>query len=199
MQRILSLVGLVLHTFSVPVAEATNPFSFVPCAGLPGCGGGLANVPMALVVTVVARLLEVTTALTVLMVVWSGVKMLLGMGDEGVETKSRWSITYALLGLALSLSAGTVVSLVTTETFFGGGDLPTSVIANITRIALILFNSVFAAVAVIAGARMVLAAGKSDEFGRGVTMLRAAIIGAIVVNMAKVIVQAFLSLPHGLA
>lgn len=197
------LPSALLLALLAPVAHATNPLSLVPCTGLPGCGGGFADLLLgAAIPALIARLLEATSSLTVLYVVWAGFRMLLSNGDQGVETKARWGIIYALGGLALSLAGGTIVSLVTTESFFGGGDViagPGSIVVNVIRIGLILFNSVFAAVIVIAGSRMLLAEGNSGEFGKGVTMLRVAIVGAIVVNLAKVIVQAFLSLPHGLA
>lgn len=196
------ILAALLHALSVPVSHATNPLSFVPCAGLAGCDRPPFDGVSAVLFFLAARLLEATTAFSVLYVVWAGVRMLLANGDEGVETKARWGIAYALGGMALSLAAGTIVSLVTSETFFGGGDILVgngSLVATAIRLVIILFNSAFAVVIVIAGVRMLLAAGNSGEFGKGVTILRMAIVGAIIVNLAKVIVQTFLSLPHGLS
>ena len=106
----------------------------------------------------------------------------------------RLLLTIAALAVPAAVLAASIVTFVTTENYgFVGGNVVT-VMASVVRIILTLFNVGFAIVIILAGLRMILAHGNADEFKKGGTMIKWAIIGGVVVNLSKAAIQAFLAL-----
>jgi len=176
-----------------------NPLDFIPCGGLPSCGAGAGNVLLSFTIpTIVSFLLQLAASLALVYVIYSGIQMLFSQGDESKIDKARNGILYALLGLGGAIFSGVAVTLVVSQVFVGGGsDIlfgPTGLIANGIGIVMQVFNVTFAIVAVLGGMRMVTARGRSDEFNKGIMTIVYAIAGAVVVNLARAIVQAFLLL-----
>jgi hypothetical protein len=192
------LLALAVLMLPVPVhAQGEMP---VICTGLAGCGQGIENTIFNNVLpAAVVLILQLAAGGALIFIVIAGVRMLLAYGDDSKAGEAKLLVFYALGGLALVLLSANIVSYVTTENFvqanpenfiFGPGGLLESVI----RIVLILFNAGFVVMIVLAGVKMLMASGAEDEFKKAGAIIKWAIIGAIVVNMARALVQAFLNL-----
>lgn len=171
----------------------------VVCGNLPGCGQGIENVLFTGTLPVVVSLMiQLAAGGAVIAIVVAGSELLLTGSEEGATT-ARKAVLYALGGLGLAIAAAPIVSFVSTENYgqvnpqnflFGPGGLLTSII----RIILVLFNTAFVIVIIFTGFQMVLAGGQSDKFKTASTRIKWAIIGAVLVNLARAIVQATLNL-----
>ncbi len=199
MRRLLLLAASLLFFVPEVLFAADDPLASVKCTGLIGCGGGMANILLISTIPAIAKLLlQLVAGLAVLFVGYSGCMIVFSMGDESKVTTARTQILYTLAGLAVAMCAGTIVSLVVTEKYLPYNPPGTSavllLIGSAVRIGVLLFNVAFTVIIIFAGMRMVLAQGKSDEFGNAMKMLTYAVIGAIVVNLARalVLVVAFL-------
>jgi len=168
----------------------------VACTGLPGCGEGPENVfETSIIPTALDLLFKAAAAGAVLAIIWGGILMLFSGGDDSKVGTGRKSIYYAFGGLGLALSANALVGFFVTEDWGtqGGGDVIFSgVLPALVRIALTLFNIAAAVVIIIAGFRMALSQGKSDEFKHGGKAIMWAAIGAVIVNVSKALVEAFM-------
>ena len=178
----------------------TPPTFFVLCKGLTGCPDGRENTLFNNILPRAAEFgIKLAAGGAVVMIVIGGVRMLLSNGDEGKVGAAKKSIYMAFGGLALTLTSATIVGYVITENYgqndpagfvFGEGGL----LASTVRLVLVLFNVAFVIVVMIAGLRMVLAAGEAGEFKKGGEVIKWAIVGAIVVNLARIVVGMFLNL-----
>ncbi len=197
----------VLLGIGLPLIAVAQVVPVVVCSGLAGCGQPVENTLFNNILpSLIALGIRVASGGCVIFIVISGVKMLLSAGDEGKATAARNGIFYALGGLAACLAAATLVGFVITgeygqctenqaacaqrDLIFGSAGLLPSVLS----IILTLFNVGFVVMVMIAGVRMVLAGGSPDEFKKGGEVIKWAIVGAIVVNLARMIVAAFLNL-----
>lgn len=189
------LTGLLL---ALPtVALALDQYPPIICTGLFGCGADPSNLILTNALpTAGAILVQLAAGGAIIAIAIAGVQMGVSYGDDGAITNARKAILYALGGLALVLSATSIVSFVSTENYgfsFGGGDI-VSVMAAIIRIMMTLFNVGFCLVVILAGLRMITSQGNADEFKKGGQMIMWAVIGGVIVNLAKAGVQAFLLL-----
>ena len=192
---------MIVRLFSI-VASSFQAFAAEPpivrCKGIPGCDSPPANVLATSVVPAISSLLlEAAAAGAILAIIWGGFLMVFSNGDDAKAGNGRKSITFGLGGLALALSASSLVSFVVTENFGqggGGGDFVfSSFLPAFVRIARALFNVAVAVVVIIAGFRMAISQGKQDAFHKGGTTILWAFIGAIIVNAARAIVEAFVN------
>lgn len=193
---LLTLACLAIAVLALPaLVLAVEPYPPLICNGLFGCGAPPSNVLLESALPIVATLLmQLAAGGAVLAVVVAGVQMATSYGDEGKITNARKAILFALGGFGLVLSSASIVAFVTTENYgFDGGNVVT-VMASAVRIILTLFNVGFAIVIILAGLRMITAQGNADEFKKGGAMIKWAIIGSVVVNIAKAGIQAFLIL-----
>ena len=192
--------SFLAFTFAlVPTPVAAQAMEVI-CVGLPGCGQGPENTLLTRVLpAVVFIMIQLVAGGSVIFIMISGVKMLLSAGDDGKAQAARKGVISAVGGLGLAIVSATAVSFITTENFgqanpqnflFGPGGLLDSVV----RLILTLFNVGFVIMVLYAGIKMALASGASDEFKKGGQIIRWAIVGAVVVNLARAIVQAFLAL-----
>lgn len=141
-------------------------------------------------------LLRVAAGLGIVMIAWSGIQMLLALGDESKITKAKWGIVYAMAGLTFALMSQVFVGLLVTENYGQWNTLDIFVsgaLASALRIMLTLLNVVFAICIVVLGIRMVLSQGKQDEFNTARKGILWAIVGAIVVNISNALIRAVLS------
>ncbi len=197
--RVIRLLLPPLAAFLALIPTAFAEISVV-CTGLAGCGAPPSNVLLTnLLPAAVMIMVQLAAGGSVVFIVIAGVRFLLSNGDEGQVTSAKKGIMYGLGGLGLTIVSATLVSFVTTENYgqanpqnflFGSGGLMQSVI----NIVITLSNVGFAVVVIAAGIRMVLASGKADEFKKGGQVIKWAIVGAVVINLARAIVQAFLNL-----
>lgn len=136
--------------------------------------------------------------ISVLMVVYGGVRMILNFGDEGAIATGRKSIIYALAGLLIALASSTITQVVFNLTTMGGSVVPRPDLEFMSRATVfitMIFNTVFAIIVIFTAFRLIAKAGSGDELSKAKTTLAWAIIGAIIVNAAYAIVNTFLNLP----
>lgn len=197
--RPIGIAGVAASILLPSAAAAIGPI-FVGCRGLPDCGRPPGNVIVSIILATFEILMAVAAGVTVVFVVLAGFQMLLTFGDESKVTKARMAILYALIGFGIALVAGSAVSFVATQYVGqgsaqgGAGTFVVMVLKSAVDVMVILFNALFLLMIAVAGIRMVMAQGKSDEFQKGMSIIKSAIFGAIVVNVAKALVQSFLLL-----
>ncbi len=191
-------VSLVLFPVAAFAVDAYPP---ILCTNLFGCGAAPDNVILNNALpTAGGILIQLAGGGAVIAIVVAGVQMVLSAGDEGKVTSARKGILFALAGLGIALAAGPIVSFVSTEDYgqsAGQGELlfaPNGVLASAIRIIMVLFNVAFAIMVIVAGIRMITGGGNVEEFKKAGNVIKWAIIGGIIVNLARVLVHAFLAL-----
>ncbi len=187
--------GLSVLFFALPSsAFAVDSYPPIICTGIFGCGEGYSDVLLTNTLPIVGTILvQLAGGGAIIAIVIAGVKMLLSQGDDGKVTSAKMGIMYALGGLGIAITASSIVSFVTTEDYWSDSTIP-GLLTSAIRIIMTLFNVAFAIIIIIAGIRMVISQGASDEFSKSGKSIQWAIIGAVVVNLAKVIIQAFLNI-----
>ena len=177
---------------------AVDLYPPIICNGLFGCGAPPENVLLNNTLpTVGALLIQLAAGGAVLAVVIGGVQMAVSYGDEGKITNARKAIMFALGGLGLAFVAAPIVSFVSSEQYYQGGDFlfgQGGIMASVIRIIMILFNVAFCIVIILAGLRMIIAGGNADEFKKGGNMIKWAIVGGVIVNLARAGIQALFAL-----
>lgn len=169
------------------------------CGTLPGCGQGPANVLFrGIVPLIVSLMVNVAAAGGIVLIIWAGFKLLFSKGEEGVFGKAKWAIIYALGGFALALGSESVVNVIARYPWgAGGGDTlfgPNGLFGLVIGLLFFVFNFIFLLVIMFAGYVMVVGGGNAEEYKRGFTMLRHAIIGAAIANLSYALVQGVLGL-----
>ena len=177
-----------MSTFASLLAQALPPYP--PCGSLPGCGGASNVIAQSIVPLVATLMLRIAAGGTVLAVVWAGYSMMLERSDD-VRSKQKWAIFYALLGLTVAILSQSFVSLVATENLGQGNTsdlLVGGVLRGVVQLLLNITNITFAIIVVLAGIKMVIAQGKSEDFSKARQTIFWSVIGAIVINAARVLV-----------
>lgn len=194
----MKLFAFLLGTFPQVALAAPPAPGIDPCSTIGGCslsGGGI----IALVIQNTAALfVSIAAGASVLFVVVGGFQMLLSFGNDSTVTKGKNSVMFALGGFALVLAAQAIVSFVVNNAIGGGLVLATvnpavSLMGVAVRMMLSVFNVAFALVAIGSAIRMVVAHGKSDEFGKARSALIFSIVGAVIVNVARALVNIILT------
>lgn len=195
------LLGLLCAILPEIVAAAAPTVN--PCQNMPSgfCQiGEQVNIRNRFVTDMAKFFVGGAAGLSVLFVVWGGFQMIMSLGDESKMTKGRNSVIFALGGFALTLASQTIVTVVVSRfTPLAGSTGPVLLEIQAVLVALMLnaFNVVFVAVAVIAGFRMVISHGKSDEFTKARNTLIFSVIGAFIVNVSKALVAGMLTYGFG--
>ena len=133
----------------------------------------------------------------VLMIVWAGYLMLFSAGDESKFGKGKIALFYAMGGLLLTVASQSIVQLVITEPAIQdlqGTPDELAFFARAVDILVLLFDIIFLLVIIYAGISIVYGLGKEEAATKGKNMLTWAIIGAIVVNLARVLADAAIGL-----
>ena len=187
-------VGLL---FAAQDLFAASPPATI-CGNLPGCTANPANVVTTNILPNLAVVgLRIAATGALLMIIWNGLAMIRST-DDGGRTKAKHGIFYALGGLLIAMTAGRLVGYVTTENFgqtnytdflYGG------IMASAVRIMLTLSNVILGFMVIWSGVRMVLAQGKSDEFTAARMSLFWALVGAVIINASRVIIDIILTAP----
>ncbi len=189
------LTALAAFALSVPQVPAQQ-IPAVICNGLIGCGAAPENLIVEGVLPMAAMILiQLVGGLAVLFIVIAGTRMTT-TGSEDDAGAAKKAIIYGLMGLGLAIAAAPIVSFIITENYTeaGGDMLLVGVMAAAIRIILTVFNVVLVIVIIYAGITMARSMGAGDDFKKGINMVKWAVIGAIIVNLARAIVQAVLNL-----
>lgn len=141
-------------------------------------------------------LLEIAAGLSVLFMVWGGILMLISMGDESSTTRAKWAIIYALIGLTGALLSQAFIGSVATIPLPPAGAVPTAadILGHAVQFLVNVVNILFFSVIIFSGIRMLVGHGQPEEFSRAKRVIEWAIIGAVIVNVARTLVRAVLSL-----
>lgn len=197
-----------LLTSAAAILTALLPFSgraaiTIYCGGLPGCVNAsvqsyLANVRDLLL----SELPDLVYLLGGLFIVIGGMYIVLSAGNSERVTKGKNTIIWAVIGI----SAMEVIAQFNPLTNFLIPELedPLYSVTTTTGPALItnsinlavstvknLLNVGLLGVAIFSGARMVLSAGKEDQYNKGREGLFWAAVGAIIINLVDALVTAF--------
>lgn len=193
MTRFLAPLLAFVAAFAPLVAHATDTV-YVVCTGLAGCGGTGELFTHALT-AILSILVTISAGMSMIFMVWGGFQMLLTFGDDAKGVAGKNTIKNALIGLAITMLSGSAVAFFASESFGGpSGDPFIGAMEAAVRIMITLFNVMFALALIYAGFEMAISRGKSEGFAAGTTIIQWAITGAIVVNLARAIVDAFIGL-----
>lgn len=186
--------GFALTFFAMVVPLVAN--AVIVC-GPGGCGDIVPQNTFVtnVVPTLIKVLVTVSAGMAVIFVIYGGIQMVTMYGDEGGVAKGKKSVIYGLGGLGVTMMAGTLVAMFANSNWGGNS---ANLIMNFMKSAAVfmvtIFNGLFG-VAIFYGAiRMAISGGKSDEFNKGVSMIKWSIVGALLVNFSRAIVQAFIGL-----
>ncbi len=176
---------------SLHVAAAPPPPVDCP-PSLPSCGSENTVMLVNILLLVVEFVVDLAVALSLLFVLWSGLSMVLAMGDDSKTSKAKTHIFYALGGVFVALSSQSIYSIfiqnydstVGPHDFIFGGVFPT-----LAEGIVLVFNPLFILSIIVAAIRMVIARGKEEDFNKAKSMLIWSIAGAVVINLAYTIVK----------
>lgn len=166
-----------------------------PCVGIPGDCSSAENV-LARFIPAIGRVwVSAAAGLAVIGVIVGGGKMMLNFGDESKIQQGKQAIVYSLLGFIIVLASQSIVAFVAFRTVEARGDEPLfDFMTAVVGAMLSVFNVAFVLMIILAGYRMVVGYGQSDEFNKARTMVIWAIGGAIAVNAAHAVVRVLLNL-----
>lgn len=182
------IFAILLGVFAPVVAYAQDPCIFVP-GGCPP-----ENIFQTTVVPTIANIfLRLTGGLSIIFIIWACIQLLLSGGDEGKIENARKSMLWSLIAMAIALLSQLFISFVVTESQNFGLQSPIDfdlqVMAQTVRVMLRGFNVVMGVVLFVAGAKMLLARGKTAEFDKAKMMLTWAIIAGILANISHFAIQ----------
>lgn len=187
----MNLVALALGLL-VPMAFAQDP-----CAHIPG-GCPPENVLVERTIPYAGELiLRIAGGLGVLMIAWAGFQMFLALGDDSKVSKARMGVLYAMFGLMLAGGSQLLVGFTVTEPTVAalqGNFSDVTAFAGAANIIVILLDIFFFLVILYAAIRMAFGQGKDDEMQKARGMIFAAVMGAIIVNLARVLAEAALGI-----
>lgn len=203
--RSVCLAGVLAHIWPLATQALT-----VPCMGLAGCTGGTGtlgddpgNLLSERVIPVIAAgMLNIAAGLALVFVVISGYKMVISAGDDSKFNSGRQGIIFSLVGLAVAVSSSSFISYVISENYgqdagFGGDPWlflygSDGLLGSAISVIMLLMNITLFLMVMYGGIQMVMGGGKTDAFQNGWKTIRFAAIGAIVVNIARWLVEATL-------
>ena len=195
MSYFLQAIGSIIFASQSAYADGAS----TACQLVDGCTP--TNTAALFLPPVASLLIGVVAALSIMFVVWGGLLMITSFGDDSKINNGKNSIIYALVGFAVALAAQTMVAIIVSHASVGvgGGASPyDNPIINTISIAigimLSVFNVVFFLIIIATGFRLVLAHGKTEETDTSKKMLIFAIVGAIIINLAKSIVGIVLNM-----
>lgn len=189
---------LSLFFAGIEQAIAQGIWDAVPCSELqPGCGEAPANVLENALPNLAVLMLQISTALAVLFVVWAGIRMITSFGDDSADLTQRMAIIYALMGLFLAIASQLLVSFVVTQDFGQSTgpeeNLALSLIASGVGVLLTILNGLLLFAVIYYAARLVMSGGDSGEYNIARNGLTTAVLGAIFVNTANALIQGITS------
>lgn len=139
-----------------------------------------------------ALLLRIVAGLSVLFIVWGGILMLISMGDDTKTAQAKWAIIYSLIGLFGAILSQAFIGTVA-QAPLTGAVTEATVIQTAVKHLVNAVNVIFLSVIIFAGIRMLMGQGQPEEFNRAKKLIMWAIAGAVIVNVARTLVRAVLS------
>ena len=132
-------------------------------------------------------------AIGVLAVMVGGAYMILAAGRDDWITKGRNTITWSCVGLAVIGFAESFVGFIRQETLgrLAGADFVLSVNNTLISTIFDLLNVSLFGVCLYLGMMLVISNGKDEQFSKAKNGLFYAALGAIAINLAQQIVNAF--------
>jgi len=189
MMHLLSFIGLWI----VPTAYAQGGAAVtVWCGGLIGCGAP-GEVLSGALLAILSVLVTLAAALSTVFFVYGGLQMVMPWAEGGMENGKK-TIKNALIGLAITLLAGVMVEIVLGADFGGPSENPIVAIMQwAVGAMLVIFNALFFISIVYGGIEMARDQGKGEGYNKGIEIIKTAVIGAILVNLSRAILDAFIS------
>ncbi len=177
------------------MALAQPMLPWVYCGNLPGCAPGYREYVTGAMIQLLLRFDTYVYVLGALFVMIGGGMIVLSGFQEEMVNKGRETIIWALVGVFLGKAASILVGFITLEAnSVGGGDLVIAVVSTLITSVLDLFRVGLFGVVIYCGMRMVVARGEQGELDKARNGLIYAAVGAIVINLAQVIVDAVVTL-----
>src|SRR3989338_6738909 len=144
-----TIAALIFFSFENVFAQQPPPVQCVE--GLLGCQGSGPRVPSpknflleSTLPTAIEILGTFAGGAAVILIAVAGVQMVLSGGDESKISSARFSILYALIGLAVAVMSQTIVAAVATESYAAAGEnLLVGLMRDVIRLILIAFNVAF--------------------------------------------------------
>ncbi len=179
---------------------------YIYCGNLPGCNSGWTERISPVLTLLLGTLPTYVIGLATLFIMIGGVYMIINAGDSEKVTRGKNTILWAIIGIFVTEFAADFVAFDGTNLMGGGfipkevgsrvsgSDLVTSIINTLIQSIFILSYIVILGFAIFNGMRMVLTFGKEDEFNKAKEGLFWAAVGAIILNLAAAIVNAFATL-----
>jgi len=188
-----ALVGLLFP--AAALAQAPSSL-WIYCGNLPGCPSGFVERFSGVLVLLLARLPIYVYVLGVLFIMIGGAYMVMSAGDAEKVTKGKNTIIWAVIGIFVMQFAQMIVSFVVLEV--ATRDSAPDLVESVTNTLIgAIFNLLYVAllgIAIYCGMKMVLSFGKEDEFNKAKDGLFWAAVGAIIINLAAAIANAFITL-----
>lgn len=175
---------------------------WIHCGNLPGCNNTFKEYVSGALLILLVRLPTYIYGLAVLFVMVGGAFILLSIGNSERVTKGKNTIIWAVVGIFVANFAETIIRVVVIPevgTRAAGSDLVTSIIMTFTGgggVVGSIFQLMYIAilgVAVGCGMWMVLSMGKEEQFSKAREGLFYAAVGAVIINLAQVLVNAFIT------
>ncbi len=197
MKRTLALIGLSL--LAIPAIADAAPFvPTVYCGNLPGCGPGIVEYVSSLMRLVLAHFDLYVYILGALFVMIGGAYIVFAGANEEYLTTGRTTVTWALVGIVIGRFASEVINFIIVPEVqtaaAGSGNLVVDIATQLAADIAGLLKISLVAVALYGGMRMVAARGKEDEFSTGRNALLYGAIGAVIIQLAEILVNAVATL-----
>jgi hypothetical protein len=178
------------------IAEAQTQQILIYCGNLPGCPSGFVERFSSALAILLVRLPTYVYVLGVLFIMIGGAYMVISAGDDEKVTKGKNTITWAIIGIGVMQFAQQIIGFVVQEV--GSRESGPDLVESVARTVIGgIFDVLFVAllgVAIYSGMRMVLSFGEEDGFKKGREGLLWAAVGAIIINLAQAIANAFMTL-----
>ncbi len=196
MNRRFVLAGtLALACALLPQLAAAAFIPVVYCGNLPGCGASSEFITPLLTIAF-GQFNIWGFLLGGLFIIIGGVRILWSLGDTERVNSGRQTITWALVGIFVANFAQQIVNIIVLEprAVVGGPDLIMNII-NAARSTVfdLLYVSLFG-IALYSGMMMVVSREKEDEFKKAVHALIYAAVGAVIINIADLVIAAFVNI-----
>jgi hypothetical protein len=186
----------------VPSAVFAANELWIYCGNLPGCSA-LPGLPVpfeekfsAVLILLFQRLPQYAYTFGILFIMIGGAYILTSAGDTEKVTKGKNTITWAVIGIFVAEFASDFVNFIVLEVNnrLTGTDLFFSVANTLMSSIFDLMYIAILGIALFCGMRMVVSFGKEEEFSKARQGLFYAALGAIIINLAQQLVNAFSTL-----
>jgi predicted membrane protein len=192
--RLPALLALTCMPALVLAAPPSPAEIWITCDGLPGCGPGFQEHVSGALRILWNNMPVYVYMLATLFIMIGGGYMVFSFGETERITKGKTTILWALIAILVMQYAKIFVENVLMEEVRSrviGSDLATSVIATLMSAVFDVLQVTMFGVAMYCGMRMVTSFGQEEEFKKFRDGMIWAAIGAIVINLAVRIAQAF--------